>query len=144
MKDKQVRKLSFWIYFPGFFYFWYHENSKLWKVYVVYKLILVRSIMFYHSNVFWFVELLLWTKDVHDMEGLVGSCVNLSCASTVIWSGDVIRQTESMTGKDASWILTSAVIIFTMQTGKILQIMNKHEWVFDYITSFVALLLDVL
>ena len=44
-------------------------------------------------------------------------CTNVSCKQAVLHLNDSLTPGNEMTGKDASWILTSAVIIFTMQTG---------------------------
>ena len=44
-------------------------------------------------------------------------CTNVSCKQAVLHLNDTLTTGNEMTGKDASWILTSAVIIFTMQTG---------------------------
>ena len=44
-------------------------------------------------------------------------CTNISCKQAVLHLNDTLTTGNEMTGKDASWILTSAVIIFTMQTG---------------------------
>ena len=44
-------------------------------------------------------------------------CTNVSCKQAVLHLNDTLPSGNEMTGKDASWILTSAVIIFTMQTG---------------------------
>ncbi len=40
------------------------------------------------------------------------------CKLSNVLSNMTLREYEELTGKDASWILTTAVIIFTMQTGK--------------------------
>ena len=45
-------------------------------------------------------------------------CTNVSCKQAMLHLNDSVTRANDMTGKDASWILTSAVIIFTMQTGK--------------------------
>ena len=36
-----------------------------------------------------------------------------------------LQEHEELTGKDASWILTTAVIIFTMQTGRSLTVVSR-------------------
>ncbi len=51
----------------------------------------------------------LWTR----MNGSTGGCA----LSNVLLNMTQATH-EELTGKDASWILTTAVIIFTMQTGK--------------------------
>ena len=44
-------------------------------------------------------------------------CTNVSCKQAMLHLNETLEPDNSMTGRDASWILTSAVIIFTMQTG---------------------------
>ncbi len=53
-------------------------------------------------------------------------CTNVSCKQAILHLNESVNASE-MTGKDASWILTSAVIIFTMQTGESFQ-----RWVPKY------------
>ena len=59
-------------------------------------------------------------------------CTNVSCKQAVLHLNDTLATGNEMTGKDASWILTSAVIIFTMQTGIMEQQSRKSIL---YITS---------
>ena len=54
-------------------------------------------------------------------------CTNVSCKQAMLHLNDSFTSPSEMTGKDASWILTSAVIIFTMQTGTILNYFIKSE-----------------
>ena len=53
-----------------------------------------------------------------DLITMATICTNVSCKKAIIHFNETAQAGEDMTGKDASWILTSAVIIFTMQTGE--------------------------
>ena len=56
---------------------------------------------------------------VGNASGVMKGCENISCYQLYLQnSTDSAPVYMTMTWRDASWILTSAVIIFTMQTGK--------------------------
>ena len=55
-------------------------------------------------------------------------CTNVSCKQAILHINGSLTSGDEMTGKDASWILTSAVIIFTMQTGRSRQSPIYYLW----------------
>ncbi len=80
-----------------------------------------------------------------DLITMATICTNVSCKKAIIHFNETAQAGEDMTGKDASWILTSAVIIFTMQTGNYIKLLHtvllKLLWGFRlFITSQRSLL----
>ncbi len=61
-----------------------------------------------------------------DPDGQITGNMSMDCLqSTGLQNATQIH--EELTGKDASWILTTAVIIFTMQTGRTFLNVNKQD-----------------